>query len=157
MNLQPWLEHWTRTSVPAVALSTLVLAIGVPAWAAETNPDLAGTNSASAITFQSFRLISERNIFEPQRRRTHLPPQPPTVPTPPVDSFALLGTMSSAQGTFAFFGGTSAQFRRTAKPGDRIANYRIAEIRHGSVKLVTTSNQAIDLQVQAGILTSQEQ
>jgi hypothetical protein len=136
------LGHQICSLLPALALLALVVIIGGPARAAETN-------SSPGVSFESFRLISERNIFDPTRRRGYTRNNAgPFIRTPPSETFTLLGTMSSAQGTFAFFGGTSAQFRKTVKAGDTIANYRIAAIEHDYVKLAASSNQTITLPVQ---------
>ncbi len=112
--------------------------LGQAAFAAETN-------STSGVDFKSFQIIADRNIFDPNRRPGRPFNPQPIVRPPQTESFTLVGTMSSPQGTFAFFNGTSSDFRKTAKPGDVIAGYKVAEIAHDYVKLGAASNQTIKL------------
>ncbi len=85
--------------------------------------------------FASFRIITDRNIFNPNRRSRAVA----TVAEKPkpvrVDSFALLGTMSYQQGSFAFFDGTSPEFRKSLKPAEAIAGYKVKQIAPNLVKL----------------------
>ena len=64
--------------------------------------------------FDAFRIITDRNIFDPNRR-------PPRVnreaPPPAVDSFTLTGTMSYQKGFFAVFDGTSSDYHKVLEPG----------------------------------------
>src|SRR5437016_4611968 len=66
----------------------------------------AQTNSSSAPDFNSFRIITQRNIFDPNRSgigrpfTRHNPSSNRTI-----DAFALVGTMSYEKGKFAFFDG----------------------------------------------------
>src|SRR5690348_9065903 len=60
----------------------------------------AGTNSnSSPLDFSAFRLVVDRNIFDPNRA----PRRGPTAPVRTVDAFTLVGTMSYEKGIFAFF------------------------------------------------------
>ena len=94
------------------------------------------TNSASGLEFSSFRIISDRNIFDPNRsgRRAERPARE-TRRAPRVDSFSLVGTMSYPKGAYAFFDGSSSDFRKSLTPGATIAGYTIREITPASVKL----------------------
>ena len=103
------------------------------------------TNSAAATSYSSFRIISDKNIFNPNRSgRREIGPRPPSVR---VDSFKLVGTMDYEKGKFAFFDGTSSEYRKTLKQSDIIAGYRIADISQTSVKLLASSNSTITLTV----------
>jgi hypothetical protein len=84
----------------------------------------------------SFRIISERNIFNGSRssraaRKTGENAAPPVV----LESFSLVGTMSFGKGTFAVFNSKQAEHRKVLKAGDTIAGHRIASIQPDRVNL----------------------
>ena len=99
---------------------------------------------------QSFRIISERNIFNPSRRpfrggnRRFEREGPPRARS---ESFALIGTMSYDKGDFAIFDGSSSEYRKVLSPADTIAGYKIAEIAPDHIKLEGTNGAAIELPV----------
>jgi hypothetical protein len=105
------------------------------------------TNSPSATDYNSFKLISDRNIFNPNRRGG----QRDIVRTPSVkvDSFKLVGTMNYEKGKFAFFDGTSSEYRKTLKLSDIIGGYRIADISPNAIKLLAAGNSTVSLPVGA--------
>ncbi len=63
-----------------------------------------------------------------------------------VDSLTLVGTMSYEKGTFAFFDGTSAEYKKALKLADWIAGYKVTEIAANVVKLASATNQ-VELRV----------
>ncbi len=89
--------------------------------------------------FESFRVISERNIFNPNRsaRSSRSPVRTEMDPERAVrrEAFALVGTMSYDQKRVAFFDGTSSEYRRAFHRADTIAGHKIAEISQNYVKL----------------------
>jgi hypothetical protein len=87
--------------------------------------------------YADFKLVLERNIFDPNRRAKSRNPEPerPRPPEPRVDVVALTGTISSSRGTFAFFDGTTGEFRKTARVGETIAGYQLREIAQTQVAL----------------------
>jgi hypothetical protein len=102
----------------------------------------AGANSGPAgLDYAAFKMIVDRNIFDPNRfpRRTGTS----IVRTPPtrVDSLTLVGTMSYEKGTFAFFDGTSSDYKKALKLSDVIAGYRVTNIVPDSVTLSTGTNE----------------
>ncbi|HEX3797348.1 MAG TPA: hypothetical protein VH413_01500 [Verrucomicrobiae bacterium] len=105
----------------------------------------AASNSMAVTDFHSFDLISKRNIFDPTRsgtriiRRTERPPR--------VDSFTLVGTMSYEQGRYAFFDSNSSEYRKTLKPMDKIAGYKITQIADDHIVLAASSNRTFNLPV----------
>jgi hypothetical protein len=105
----------------------------------------ATTTASTATDFRSFDLISKRNIFDPTRSGS----RPPRTVTraPRIDSFTLVGTMSSEQGQYAFFDGSNSEYRKTLKPAEKIAGYKIAQIAPDHIVLAAASNQTIDLPV----------
>jgi hypothetical protein len=114
-----------------------------PNVAATNNPPKAvATNSpTSAVSFETFRIIAQRNIFNPNRyaRGQGGPRNPRQIARAP--GFALVGTMIYGKGAFAFFDGTDSQYKKVLKPSDTIADYRVAEIAPSYVKLETGGNQ----------------
>jgi hypothetical protein len=128
----------------------LVLLISLAAPAAALGID--STNSIGAASsrtdYVSFRLISERNIFNP--RRSGRSTTRVTTRTEPerrvrTERFALLGTMSYEKGRYAFFDGSGSEFRKVAKPDDSIAGFKITEVAPTCVKLEMTNGQVLEL------------
>ncbi len=117
-----------------------------PPPAAEPAP-AAGSRGPSRLDYASLRMIADRNIFNPnrssrsgrsERREFRRPIQ--------VDSFSLVGTMGYEKGFFAFFDGSSLQYRKALKVDDTIAGYRLLQVGHDWVKLAAGSN-TMDLKI----------
>lgn len=124
-------------------LTIIILLLGAllvtPARAADE------TNSASGLDYNSFDIISSRNIFNPNRYNRRYRDTRPSVR---VDSFTLVGTMSYEKGRYAFFDGTSSEYRNKAlKPNDTIAGYRVGEVHQNDITLLAASNKVIHLDV----------
>ena len=101
-----------------------------------------GTNSGPVVLdYAAFKLIVDRNIFDPNRF-PHRPGEVRVVSKPrSVDSLTLVGTMSYEKGTFAFFDGTSSDYKKSLKLTDSIAGYKIAGISPNAVKLAAGTNE----------------
>jgi hypothetical protein len=102
---------------------------------------LAGTNNGPvSLDYAAFKIIVDRNIFDPNRypRRGPL-----TVRSTPrsFDALTLVGTMTYEKGTFAFFDGTSSEYKKALKLADAIAGYKLTNIAPNSVKLASGTNQ----------------
>lgn len=98
--------------------------------------------------FVAFQIVSERNIFNPHRSKRsgdRPPPRPEPEKRVKMDRFALLGTMSYEKGRYAFFDGSSSDFRKVAKPEDLIAGFKITEIAPTCVKLQLTNGTLLEL------------
>jgi hypothetical protein len=91
------------------------------------------------ITFDSFKLVIDRNIFDPNRTPRH-GSAGPVRRVVVVDSFSLVGTMSYGKGTFAVFDGSSAEYRKVLKTSGKIADYKLTEITDRRVKLASGTN-----------------
>ncbi|MBE7558287.1 hypothetical protein HS125_04830 [bacterium] len=124
----------TTAAIPArllvaAFLALLLVALWSPAWGQdERRPRDAG--------FERFRVIVERNIFEPNRgpARGHRPAQEVRRDDPPpVETLALLGAVVYDSTVVAVFTGSRPDFRATVRPGDNLADMRVAEIRIGGV------------------------
>lgn len=137
-------------------LSAVVLLAGICGAASSemTNAPVlppASTNSRvtpASTNFEGFRLIVDRNIFNQSRtsrsaRRTTTAARVPAR----IHSFSLVGTMSYPKGDFAFFDGTSSEYKKPAKAGDKIAGYEIKEISAAAVKI---ANEKQDFELKVG-------
>ena len=117
-----------------------ILAITALVMAGDFTARAQQTNRASQADFSSFQVISERNIFNPNRtarRRRGNRTQPAA------DAFALVGTMSYAKGTFAFFDGTSSEYRKVVQNAGTIAGYKVTDITPTAVKLANGDKQLV--------------
>jgi len=61
--------------------------------------------------------------------------------------------MSYEKGQFAFFDGTSSEYRKVAKADETIAGFKVSQIGHNYVKLAKGSN---DLQLRVGMQLRRE-
>ena len=116
---------------------------------------LAGRRSAGAqplstaparLDYPSFKIIADRNIFNPHRRAGEVNRPGRQTRTTRVDSFSLVGIMSYSKGPFAFFDGSSSEYRKVLKPGDSIAGYKVTNIQPNAAKLTSSTNQ-VELRV----------
>jgi hypothetical protein len=105
------------------------------------------TNGPTRSDFESFRIITERNIFNPNRsgrfdRTTRRDDSEPRVRE---HTFALLGTMSYEKGRYAFFGGSDSRYHKVLQTADTIASFKIAEVGSTCVKLEGTNGHTLEL------------
>ena len=126
-------------------LSNLVLLLVV---AGSPTPAAQPEKSSPGMDYESFRIITERNIFDPNRsgRGSHSS-RKGSSKRGPGEFFALLGTLSYEKGSFAFFDGSSSQYRSVLETSNNIAGYTIAAITASHVRLELTNGQAIELPV----------
>jgi hypothetical protein len=98
------------------------------------------TNTVNPKDFEAFKIITDRNIFDVNRR----PPVARGTPRPPpaiVETFVLTGTMSYEGGLFAVFDGSGSEYHKLLGPGGKIASYTLDEITHDFVKLSSGTNE----------------
>ena len=111
---------------------------------------LAGqTNTLSKADYAFFKLIPDRNIFNPNRH-PHRPGTQRTEPasTAPADTLTLVGTMSYEKGTFAFFDGSHTDCQKVLERNGEIAGFTLAAIQPNTVLLAAGTN-SIELKVGA--------
>ena len=102
----------------------------------------AGTNGGlSRLDYAAFKVIVDKNIFDPNRYARRPGDRGPRSPSKPVDSLTLVGTMTYEKGTFAFFDGTSSDYKKALKLNDLIAGHKITNITPNSVKLAAGTNE----------------
>lgn len=112
------------------------------ASAAPTNGTVAAVAPNIGTSFESFRIISDRNIFNQNRSpRSARRDSSRQRPAPVVQSLSLVGTMSYDKGDFAFFDGSSPDYKKGLKPGDKIAGYEVKEINPSRVKIANDKQQ----------------
>jgi hypothetical protein len=113
---------------------------------------LAQPTFSSDSEFETFRLIVNRNIFDPNRRpdepiRDQEPSFTPEVPEPPpTERLVLLGVLINGSEVIAFFDGSESGYKTAVDLGGAIAGQRVAEIRTDFVKL-ENKGRTIDLPV----------
>ncbi len=95
----------------------------------------AGTNR---LDYSAFKLIVDRNIFDPNRFPRRGPGSRPAPKS--VDSLTLVGTMTYEKGTFAFFDGTSSDYKKALKLNDVVAGHKVTNITPNSVTLAAGTN-----------------
>jgi hypothetical protein len=133
MNRKPTIIGKTFRPWKILAIAALVAIGGFTARAQQTNR----TNQAD---FSNFQIISERNIFNPNRTARH---RHDNRSQRVADAFSLVGTMSYAKGTFAFFDGTSSDYRKVVQDAGTIAGYKVTDITPTAVKLANGDNQVV--------------
>lgn len=140
MNLPRLQLPWLRP----LAFGLAGLLAGQTALPQETNAVPAGdsvpatapeTAASSANDFSAFRVISERNIFNPNRTRRSAQPEPERPRQPVVETFSLVGILSHDDRLVAFFDGSSSRYRKACKPEDTIAGYKLLAIGPNEVTL----------------------
>ena len=114
--------------------------------AAETNQPAVLDSKALA------RRVSERNIFDPDRQpRTRGESRP--IPKPVVavaadaPEMGLVGVMTFPRGTFAFFDGNAAEYRKTLQVQALIAGHTLTAITPQSVTLSESNGPPVLLKV----------
>ncbi len=131
-----------RASTKSATLALLAVALASNA-AASTEP----TNTRAKLDYSTFKLIAQRNIFN-----AHRSIKPPTArgesrPPPRIDTFTLVGTLRYEKGVFAFFEGSSPEYRKVVKVAGSIAGCQVTDIEPASVKLAAGTG---DIQLSVG-------
>ncbi len=117
--------------------------------ASETNVvrDAAQTNSPARLDFESFQIIAQRNIFNPNRSaRGSRNRDADSARLARTETFTLVGTIMYENGQFAFFDSSSSSYKKAVKAGDSIAGYKITDVTPKGVKL-ESNGKTLDLGV----------
>lgn len=105
------------------------------------------TNAPAPASFSEFQIISDRNIFNSNRYARSGPRTYTPRPTRRTTSFTLTGIMSYGEGetpgTYAFFDGSSTDFRQALQRGGTIANFKLSRVTLDSVTLQSDTNQFV--------------
>jgi len=111
-----------------------------------------GTNGPAALDYAAFKVVADRNIFNPNRQG-YRSGGPRTQPRS-VDTFSLVGIMSYDKGTFAFFDGSASEYRKALRTNDTIAGYQLTAIKPNAVKLAIQTNE---LELRVGMQMRREE
>ena len=107
------------------------------------------TNAPARLTYDSFRTVSDRNIFNPNRfargsgRTTQ---RTAATPASRVESFSLVGIMAYEKGVFAFFDGTKSDYKQALQAEGAIGEYKVIRVTSEHVMLAAGTN-TFDLKV----------
>lgn len=100
------------------------------------------------LEYAAFRVITERNIFNAARSgRVSAPARENRRPSR-VDTVSLVGVMFYEKGPFAFFDGSSSEYRKALQPGGTVADLKLVEVRPNSARLEAGTN-LVELRVGA--------
>lgn len=115
-----------------------------PLAAVKTAP----TPAFKAQSFDAFKSVPDRNIFNSRRYagRSNETPPPITRRDPVIESFSLLGTLDYPKGSVAFFEGSSDSHRKAAKLDESIGGCKITGIEPNIVTL-EANGKPIELKV----------
>lgn len=117
-----------------------------------SSPSAAGNGT----DYPSFQIIPERNIFNVNRSSRASRAARESEPKPvKVDTLALVGSMSYPKGDFAFFDGSSSDFRRVIKAGDSIAGFQLRSIGRNSVQL-ESAGKTVELAIGSHLRREEE-
>lgn len=128
----------SRTRRAQLFAASGILAAGIVAQAWNCG---AQTNTNSGPSYESFRIITQNNIFDPNRSPRFGSYHPTNVSHPRVDAFALVGIMSYPKGKFAFFDGSSPDYKKVLEPGATIAGYTVKDITPQAVTLAANGKE----------------
>jgi hypothetical protein len=130
-----WKQRQRIDRLAWLALALCCLSTGV--FAADTN------NPSSAVSLQSFKIITQRNIFDPNRRAGSGERGRRIDPNrlARADGFSLVGTLIDKRGEFAFFSGSDPKYKKVLKVAGTIADYKVTEVAPDYVELETNGNQ----------------
>ena len=119
-------------------LMTAILALGASAQAWPAGAAVSGFNDGT------FQIISERNIFDPNRGPIRLPPPPPPV----VESLRLEGPMTYQGNAHAFFAGSVVPADgQVLGSMDSVAGCKIQFILNGSVTMTLPDGRLLVVKV----------
>jgi hypothetical protein len=107
------------------------MALAGRAGAAESQP------ARDVPKFEAFKILLERNIFDPQRRPAErgAPVRQATVTTPTTERIALVGVLIDSGQATAFFDGTTSGGKVAIRVGGEIAGARLTQVSTDRVRL----------------------
>ena len=89
--------------------------------------------ASSGAAFDSFALISDRNIFNPNR--TGRRDRSNEDRAPRLDAISLVGTMETDRGLRAFFDGSATSYRKALRVGESVDKFKVTQIAPNVVDL----------------------
>jgi hypothetical protein len=137
MSTPPYLVEAFRWRVVAVAVAALFGGGSAVGADQPSPPAAAAAGAGSTASFDTFRFIGDRNIFDPNRVGRHADDSPPQ----PVETISLVGTMQYTKGLFAFFDSPDSNYRKTLQEGSTIAQFTVKRITTDGIELTRDSQQ----------------
>ena len=111
-----------------LAFCLLPSAFCLPTASAQQTKSTADTPRVGPLTYDSFRLLHTRNVFDPDRRPVRPAGSGANTPVGHADYLALTGTLIDGEKTYAFFSGSRSDFNKVLSVRDKIANATITQI-----------------------------
>ena len=105
------------------------------------------TNAPAGNDYSSFRIIADRNIFDPNRY-PHTTRTAHRTVNNRAPAFSLVGTMTYKRGMLAFFDGTDSDSRKVLATNGIINGYTVAEITLRGVRL-ESAGKSVEMRVGA--------
>ncbi len=125
-----------RTWNPTRARWVLGALLGCAVAAAGADPPPAqDTNRVARPDYASFRIVTDRNIFNANRSGGPVRPSRESRNYSKLDAFRLVGIIEYDKGQFAFFDGTSSDYRKALQCQGSIAGYVLTNMTAQSVTL----------------------
>lgn len=111
--------------------------IAMASGLAASGPD---SKAPAGRDFNDFKIILDRNIFNARRSGGSTARTADGEKPPREDRITLVGTLSYEKGPYAFFDGSSPEFRKVAEKGKSIAGYTITAIDADAVQMTAGTN-----------------
>ena len=126
-----------------LALAIVLSCLPTRIFAANTN------NTSPAVSLQDFKIITQRNIFDPNRRAGSGERGRRIDPNrlARADGFSLVGTLIDKRGEFAFFSGSDSKYKKVLKVAGIIADYKVTEVAPDYVQLESSSSNHVKMTV----------
>ena len=127
----------SATATNAMPVASTNIAAATPSRGSDrSSRSQATAGVASASNFEAFSMIGTKNIFNQSRYPGSKPPTGPTVVphVPKIDMISFVGTMDYGKGQMAFFNGTGSEFKKMAKAGEKIGNFKLVDVKPNQVK-----------------------
>lgn len=112
----------------------------------ETNAPTRLATNAPALDYSSFKIIADRNIFNPNRSARSARGGRTQRKQVKTETISLVGTLCSENGRLAFFDSSSSQYKKVLKPAGTIAGFTIKDIAPNQVTL-ESGGKATELRV----------
>jgi len=127
--------------IPLLLLTSLVSSLAVTFGVSP------GNDTPRSSDYVAFKIIDDRNIFNSNRsRRSGVGSTTDEAKPARVDSFTLVGTLTYAKGPYAFFDGSSAEYRKVLEPVQSIADQKVLAVFGSSITLQSGTN-SVELRV----------
>lgn len=103
--------------------------------------------ASSGSEYLAFKIITDRNIFDPTRSpRSARPRVEPRRPNQPAETFTLVGTLSYEAVAYAFFDGSRSEHKKAVEVGGQVGEYTVKDVGPTSVRL-EAQGKGVDLPI----------